>query len=366
MFQPGLSLAKSFFFEAVKPVVANQFPQLSYGAGLLGDGSEILGFDTAISTDHDWGPRLQIFFSEGDFTRHADVIIRALEEELPESFYGYATNFPDHDRATRLDRCFGSPRHGVEAFTVASFLKRELGVGDHERMSCDDWLSSPEPKLLGLASGAVFADANRSLERMRSSLAYYPDDIWLHLIAAEWRKISQENSFIGRAGDVGDEIGSALIANRLSESCMRLCFLFERRFAPYAKWFGAAFQRLNCSGRIKPLVMRVQTASDWKAREKRFCELALEIGALHGELGVPGATSPTIGQFHERPYFVVNADAFVASAREQIKDPEVAALPLCGSICQISNNVDALARPQIRRALISAVARERDLPINKV
>ncbi len=37
---------------------------------------------------------------------------------------------------------------------------------------------------------------------------------------------------------IGDEVGSALIGSRLVRDIMRLCFLMEQTYAPYAKWFG--------------------------------------------------------------------------------------------------------------------------------
>jgi hypothetical protein len=45
-----------------------------------------------------------------------------------------------------------------------------------------------------------------------------------------------------RAGFVGDELGSALIGSRLVRDIMNLCFLLEKQYAPYPKWFGTAFQ----------------------------------------------------------------------------------------------------------------------------
>ena len=50
---------------------------------------------------------------------------------------------------------------------------------------------------------------------------------------------------MGWAGFVGDEIGSALMGSRLVRDIMRLAFLMEREYIPYAKWFGTAFTQLN-------------------------------------------------------------------------------------------------------------------------
>jgi hypothetical protein len=65
-FIPGAELCRLFFAEAVKPVIDDAFPRLRYAAALLGSGSEVLGFDTAMSTDHDWGPRVDLFLEPDD------------------------------------------------------------------------------------------------------------------------------------------------------------------------------------------------------------------------------------------------------------------------------------------------------------
>jgi len=53
-FVPGLRPAGEFYAGAVRPVLDRAFPGLRYAAALLGAGSEVLGFDTARSTE----PRL--------------------------------------------------------------------------------------------------------------------------------------------------------------------------------------------------------------------------------------------------------------------------------------------------------------------
>jgi len=60
-FVPGVRLAGEFYAEVVRPLLEAEFPGLPYAAALIGAGSEVLGFDTERSTDHDWGPRLLVF-----------------------------------------------------------------------------------------------------------------------------------------------------------------------------------------------------------------------------------------------------------------------------------------------------------------
>ena len=74
IFISGLDLCRRFFQEAVRPLLAHTFPAMRYTAALLGPGSEVLGLDTEMSTDHDWGPRLFVFLREEDAEQRDDMI----------------------------------------------------------------------------------------------------------------------------------------------------------------------------------------------------------------------------------------------------------------------------------------------------
>jgi hypothetical protein len=56
-FIPGLELGRMLYTEAAQEIIEGVVPADAYAAGLLGAGSDVLGFDTERSTDHDWGPR---------------------------------------------------------------------------------------------------------------------------------------------------------------------------------------------------------------------------------------------------------------------------------------------------------------------
>ncbi len=82
-FISGLDLSRRFFRDVIHPLLAAAFPALRYAAALLGPGSEVLGFDTEMSIDHDWGPRLFLFLREED-AKQRDVIGSLLSQQLYE------------------------------------------------------------------------------------------------------------------------------------------------------------------------------------------------------------------------------------------------------------------------------------------
>ncbi|MFJ9541433.1 hypothetical protein ACIRPX_29800 [Streptomyces sp. NPDC101225] len=57
---PGLELAQPFCLQVVAPVLDTALRGMPYSAAPIGCGSEVQGFDTVRSTDHAWGPRVQV------------------------------------------------------------------------------------------------------------------------------------------------------------------------------------------------------------------------------------------------------------------------------------------------------------------
>ena len=62
----GLELAKRYYEEVGRPMLERDFPELlpRLAAGLVGEGSECLGFDDELSTDHDFGPAFCLWVPE--------------------------------------------------------------------------------------------------------------------------------------------------------------------------------------------------------------------------------------------------------------------------------------------------------------
>ncbi len=210
-----------------------------------------------------------------------------------------------------------------------------------------DWLAIPEQRLRSLTAGRVFHDGLGQLEPVRARLRYYPHDVWLYLLAAQWQRVSQEEPFMGRCGQVGDELGSRLVAARLVRDVMRLCFLMERQSAPYIKWFGTAFARLDCAEELTPILARVLEARSWQEREEHLSTAYEFVARKHNDLRITDPLPVQVSPFHKRPFQVIQADRFVDAIRAAITGEEVRALPEhLGSVDQFLDSTDALNYPE--------------------
>jgi uncharacterized protein DUF4037 len=357
-FIPGIELAGKFYQEAVRPILDADFPGVPHSAALLGTGSEVLGFDTEMSADHHWGPRAMLFLSERDHERYAGAITESLRQKLPVRFCGYSTNFsePDpHDNNVQLleEVDSGPINHRVEIYVIRGFFLGYLGFELDRTLEPPDWLSFPEQKLRTITAGVVFHD-ELGLQSVRERFKYYPRDVWLYLLASGWNRIGQEEHLMGRAGLVGDELGSALIGSRLVRDLMRLCFLMEKQYAPYPKWFGTAFARLTCAKVLSPSLCRAQFAETWTEREQSLIEAYQFVAEMHNALEITEPLPASVRDFFGRPFKVIALQGFTEALCSRITDPAVQRIAqhrLIGGIDMISDNTDILSDPHWRSVL---------------
>jgi hypothetical protein len=344
-FIKGLELSNLFYKEAVKPILAIHFPDLIYSAAWIGFGSDGLGFDTPESMDHDWGPRLMLFLRQVDHQSYHKSIHQLLSKELPSEIYGYPTNFTQHEDGTTVmaENSSASINHGVRLLTVQRYFKDILSFDPTGSIRAVDWISIPENYLLMLTSGGVFEDGLGQLGPVRARLKYYPHDVWLYLLASQWQRIAQQEAFVGRCGQVGDDLGSRLVAARLVHDLMRLCFLMEQRYTPYIKWFGSAFSQLNCASMLVPLFTKVLASNLWEDRQTHLTSAYELVAEMHNALGITNPLTTQVTPFHQRPFLVLHAARFVDAIRGRIKSDEVLALPEhLGSMDQFIDSTDGL------------------------
>lgn len=336
-FAAGRELSSAFYAEVVAPLLHHR----QHAAALLGWGSDVLGFDTAVSTDHGWGPRMHVFVAASD----VDAVRRDLDASLPEQFRGWPVRFGWD----------GVPvQHHVRVSTLTNWLRDHLGIDPRAGMTSRDWLLLPQQALLEATRGHVHADPDAELGQVRALLAWFPPQVHRWLLACQWERIAQEEAFVGRAAQVGDELGSRLITARLTRAMMRAAFLLSRRYWPYPKWFGTAFTRLPIATQLAPSLQRALAATRYSTREVALVEAYRVLARAHNASGLTSPVDPQVRPYHDRPFLVLGAGRFTAACRETVTDSWLSQLPLIGSVDQLADSTDLLAStdlPDRMRAL---------------
>ena len=350
-FMPALELNELFYHEVVAPLLKLNFQSLQYSAALIGWGSDVLGYDDAQSTDHNWGLRFQIFLSKEDVEKCSQLINNVFDEQLPAEFHGHATAFEIVVTEDQRGKAV-SPKHNLDVETIEGFFARYLGCNPDEEITVADWLTFPEHKLLTITDGRVFHDGLGDLESIRRKFSYYPKDIWLYILAAQWEKISEEEAFVGRCGYVGDELGSRLIAARQVKNLMHLCFMMERKYAPYSKWFGTAFSRLVCAPKLTPIFNEVLQVSEWSQRQIWLAKAYEVVAQMHNALNITIPVEEKAAQYYNRPYLVIGDHRHIKELMNAVTSKEIKNLkPYLGSVNQLIDSNDQLNNQFFRKKL---------------
>ena len=342
-FIPGLELNRGFYFDVVAPLMREHFPGLMYSAGLVGHGSDVISFDSPTSVDHDWGPRLHMFFSNLDFVNSKPAVDEMLRNKLPYQYKGFPTHFEEGDRyrkhVPKLKKS-GTVDHLFEFWTVQSYFKHYLGFDVSKRPLLRDWLLFPQQALIEVTNGQLFHD-DLNIEKTRRDFHYYPDDIWKYMMQSQWAKIIDEFQMQARAGEEGDVLGSKVIAARQIYNIIFMTFLLERRYVPYAKWRTKTFaERLSCGKKLHPRLMKIMEEPSWKKRQRLFAKTYQELIKMHNELSLMEPMSDEIIDYYDRGYPVVDAWKIFFAYEKIIRNPKLRTMKYpIGSIDQFIDHV---------------------------
>jgi hypothetical protein len=292
-----------------------------------------------------------LFLEPADRDEYGAAITDLLRSSLPVQFRGYSCHwesYPDDPGVTMQGTgTAGDIHHRVAIYTVADYLLTYIGVDPLAGgLSAEQWLSIPAQKLRTIAGGGVFRDDVGTLTKARTVVsAYYPRDVWIYMLCSGYSRLGQLSHFMGRCGMTGDELGSRQIAAQLVHDVMQLCFLLERTYAPYPKWFGRGFSLLKCAEGLTPLLHAAMDGSaargtlfggggddadaGWKAREEALVGVYSQLGEALNAAGVVANQPPEShsNQFWDRPFRVPNVagspdEAWVTTLlAQQVEDP---------------------------------------------
>lgn len=265
----GLELAKHFYFECVRPIIAAHVPELkdAYAAGLIGYGSDVLGNDDELSRDHEWGPRLILLLNErNDEEQHAHYVQKlnhALNTHLPLTFMGYSTRFLPNawGPLVMVNSAAGKPH--INVTTTKEFLESTTGYPGVPTTDLD-WLLVPEQRLLEFTSGEIFYDGLGQVTTLRKQLAYFPISIWKYRLAYVLESLGWELGLISLCAKRGDLISMHLNIAVTVKRIMQIAFLANRQYCPsYAKWHQRQFRKLPLlASELEPLLQEALAAQE--------------------------------------------------------------------------------------------------------
>ena len=316
----GLELAREYYFQVGRPMLEAPFPEYlpKIAAGLVGDGSECLGFDDEISRDHDFGPSFCLWLTKDDYDAVGEEMQHAYAS-LPGEFLG----FPARNTSAR-----GDGRVGV--LEIRQFYGRYIGA-EQPPKSLKRWLYLPEDKLAAVTAGAVFEDSLGEFSRIRAALAeYYPEDVRIKKIAARAAGMAQSGQYnYGRCMCRGDTVAASLALNEFVRQAMSMLYLLNRRYAPYYKWMFRGLRDLPILPEVPPLLLRLvrenplRAENAWKTEKIRnpYLNLADERVELIERICVG-----VIEELKRQSLTSRNDDfleAHTYELMERIKDPEL-------------------------------------------
>lgn len=223
----GLDVSRAFYEQYGKDMLEKEFPDYinKIAVGLVGEGSECLGYDDDLSVDHDFEAGFCLFISREDYDKIGFKLERAYAK-LPKEFMGYKRSVLSP---------VGGDRHGV--IVIEDFYQKFLGASDIP----DDlrwWLYADSTALLNASNGQVFYDPNGEFSRVREKLLVgFPDDV-------RRKKLAMHAIFMAQAGQYNykrivsrGEYGAGQLALfEFVKHAISTVYLLNNKYEPFYKW----------------------------------------------------------------------------------------------------------------------------------
>lgn len=245
----GLELSRAYYEEVGKPMLQAKYPEYvgRIAVGLVGEGSECLGFDDQYSTDHDFGPGFCMWLTKEDY----DKIGKSLQADydaLADKWRGFPV------RNTTAE---GAGRVGV--LQIDEFYQNFTGYTEApsaetlQDVLC--WSEIPTEMLCTAVNGSVFVDELGEFTRRREAFAQYPEPVRLCRLARTLSKMAQAGQYnYSRAQKRGD---LGMMYSSLSEfiqAAAEAGYLLNHRYMPFYKWRIHGMEQFERLKNLKPML----------------------------------------------------------------------------------------------------------------
>lgn len=262
----GLELAREYYQAVGMPMLQKKYARYldRIAVGLVGEGSECLGFDDSFSTDHDFGPGFCLWLTNEDYAEIGRQL-QADYDALASEWHG----FPPRNTTEE-----GAGRVGV--FTVDDFYKHFTGYTQAPPAdTLADVLawSEIQPEMLRTAvNGEVFADPLGVFSCRRAGFAQYPEPVRLCRLAYAVSKMAQAGQYNYKRAKNRNDIG--MMYNALAEfikAASEAGYLLNCSYMPFYKWRTRGMEQFHCVKELKEILEQMmRTAPDSANMQERI------------------------------------------------------------------------------------------------
>ncbi len=259
----GMELSRRYFEEYGLPMLEQKFSQYidKMAAGLVGEGSECLGFDDEYSRDHDFGAGFCIWLPD-ELYRSIGAELQKEYDRLPETYIGISRNIT----------AMNPGRTG--AMSIDSFYFRYTGL---KRAPIDnmEWFRIPEHFLATVTNGQVFMDRLGQFTEIRTALlGYYPEDVLRKKLAARCAVMAQSGQYnYPRCIKRGERQAAYLACAEFIKAALSAVYLLNRRYMPFYKWSFRGAEELTLLKNAVSALRRLSLTDDAGAHDQEKQEL---------------------------------------------------------------------------------------------
>ncbi|MBE81590.1 MAG: hypothetical protein CME21_03415 [Gemmatimonadetes bacterium] len=270
--------SRAFFEEVVQPILERDIPDIAGQAacGMFGYGSECYGMDDQVSRDHHFGLRVDMLLPDELHQSRAKEITETVSKQLPQSFRGFDL---------REGHVAGA---GLAPESLDAFLGRTIGLTRAPETHVE-WLAMPEEDIVHVTNGEVWYDPSGTFTRIRDTLSYYPEPVWLRRISHWCRYFSGMGVYaLNRALIRKNYQYAAITFARSIKWAIELAFMLNKTYFPYDKWLDAFFRRLSTlADRMVPLIDEaVDIGTGWDRKLEILEQLSDILDERMVEIGV--------------------------------------------------------------------------------
>jgi len=249
----GLQLSRRYYNDLGKSIFESTFKSLMdrVAIGLVGPGSECLGFDDEYSRDHDWGPCFCMWMTDRDFEKYGRQF-KVCYDKLPREFSGFPPRKVSPGETGR-----------VGPMTISGFYSRYTGLGVPPK-TLTQW-DIPSANMVLCTNGEVFSDPpGHSSQWRRHLLDFYPEDLRLKKMADCCMHAGQSGQYNWQRGILrNDPFVIATAKNRFCTEIIQMIYLLNKQYAPYFKWMFKGVAQLPILGKeLAPHMEKIMKNND--------------------------------------------------------------------------------------------------------